>query len=149
MFSLYIISISLLIKLFIEDWKNRSVQWYLFPFILVCTYFINSRVLENYWEVVIFNLVIVSIQLCTIILYLKIKNYDWRSLTSKYFALGDILFLLILSFSFSSEFFLIFNICSIVFSLIIARILKLKTIPFAGIQSLMFALVLGFNLIIS
>jgi hypothetical protein len=144
----YIISIYLLLRLFFEDWRTRSVNWYLFPSILVCSYFINSKVIENYLPNVITNLAIVLIQLITIVLYLKFKKYDWRNLTSNYFALGDILFLLVLSFSFETELFLMFNICSILLSIIIARIWKLKTIPFAGIQSLLLAFVLAFNLFI-
>lgn len=148
MLIVYVIFIFLLSILFVQDWKSRSVHLYLFPCILTCAIYVNTNLIANYKFVVLINLVIVLIQLSTIILYLIIKKYPWRKLTTNYFALGDILFLLILSFCLTTELFLIFNICSILISLFIARAMKLKTIPFAGIQALMLALILMFNVII-
>ncbi len=148
MIFVYIISIILLFILFAQDWKTRSVQWYLFPCILLCTIFINVYAIQNYISVVVFNLVIIIIQLSIILLYLKYKNYPWRKLTTIYFALGDILFLSILAFSFSTQTFLVFNICTIIMSLIIAHVFNLRTIPFAGIQSIFLAFLLMYKLIV-
>lgn len=148
MLAVYIICIYLLLKLFLEDWRTRAVHWYLFPSILVCTLLINASTMEDYGYTIIANVSIVAIQIASILLYLKLRRYDWRLLTANYLALGDILFLLVLSFSLETEAFLIFNICSIVISLLVGLVWKLKTIPFAGIQSLMLALLWVFNLTI-
>ena len=148
MLIVYIIFILLLLILFIQDWESRSVHWLLFPTILLCTIFVNVQAIQEYNINVVFNLLIILIQICVIVIYLKFNNYPWRKLTTDYFPLGDILFLLILAFSFSTQDFLIFNICTIIICLLVAKILDLKTIPFAGIQALMLALFLMFKAII-
>lgn len=126
--------ISLLIYLIYYDWKSRSVYWVVFPVLFGLNICINFS--DNLMERWLLNSAIILLQLCSILLYLKMKNYAFKDLFDKYFGLGDLLFLFVLSLSFNIEQYLVFNICTLLVSLVLAKLLKFGTVPFAGIQAI-------------
>lgn len=131
---LTILFVLLLLYLTYHDWKSRSVYWVVFPLLFGLNLYLNSNN-DNLFFTYLQNMFIVLLQVASILVYLKIKGYKPSELFSKYFGLGDVLFLGVLGLSFTTEHFLLFNIFSLIGAIGLSLILKLKTIPFAGIQS--------------
>ncbi len=148
MFIVKALLIILLIILFLQDLRYRAVSWIIFPAIFLLTFYYQLHWIE--FESLLYqfaiNLFLVFFQISFLIVYLRITKRSWRELTSKYFAWGDILFLLILGLCFPVYFFLFFLITSIILSIIVSLILRFKTVPLAGFQSILLALVLVFNI---
>lgn len=133
--------------LFVQDMRTRAVTWIIFPAIFILNIifqlsFIDAEQLVKQFTL---NLFLISCQIAFLLFYLKITRRSWRTLTTKYFAWGDILFFIIIGLSFPVYFFLLFIILSIIISIIISLVLRFKTVPLAGFQALLFALILLFN----
>lgn len=139
----------LLIFLFLiilyQDYKERLVYWFLYPLIgalgLVVQYFLLpiSSILVN----VMTNLVVVVFLLLVCYAYTKFRNLEFKNS----FGLGDVLFFVFISCTFSTISFLILFILSLIFSLLLHFILTTKnsdkTVPLAGYMSLFFGAVYG------
>lgn len=147
MFIVKALLILFLITLFLQDLKSRAVSWIIYPAIFLLTLYSQLRLIELEQLIIQFviNLIIIAIQISFLIVYLRITKRSWRELASKYFAWGDILFLVILGLSFPVYFFLCFLIISIFISILVSLILRFKTVPLAGFQSILLALVILFN----
>jgi hypothetical protein len=139
----YLLFVLLLLYLTYQDWKNRSVYWIIFPVLFVLNLYLNY--IPTVYIDFLLNISIVLLQLTSIIIYLKIKGLRLSELFSKYFGFGDLLFLVVLSLSFKVDTFLIFNIVSLVFAILFSLMLKLKSIPFAGIQSFFLSVYIIYN----
>ncbi len=146
MLALSIVFILTLIYLSYQDFKSRSVYWIVFPILFALSFYLNFQ----YYliEVYLLNLLVIALQIFTILIYLKIRGLKPAELFSKYFGLGDLLFLLVLCISFTLEHFLLFNICTLMFAIVVSYLMKLKTIPFAGIQAAFLSIYIIFNNII-
>lgn len=143
---MYPLFICILIYLSYQDFKHRSVYWLVFPILFALNFYLNFHAI-NIVEYV-FNLLVVVLQILTVIAYLKFKGLKPLEIFTKYFGLGDLLFLLVLCMSFNLEYFLLFNISTLILAISISYIFKLLTIPFAGIQSASLSIYLLFNIYI-
>ena len=122
MFIIKIITLILLILIFLQDWKDRSVYWLLFPLLTVLLTgerFQNPTVLAELMYSVLINVSFIAIQLVILTFYFSIKNKKWINLTIGLLGLGDILFLLSIAFYLSVLNFLFFYIISLIGVLLI------------------------------
>lgn len=143
MILLKIIIIAVLLLIFYQDFKERQVYWFLFPFLaLGCAIlFYNGTLPELFFVAVLLNLSFILFLLAIIFLYAKIKlKQPFKAV----FGAGDVLLFLGLVFTFSTLSFLIVFVFSLFFSLLIhlavSRHSKEKTVPLAGYMSFFFAI---------
>lgn len=134
--------------IFWQDYKNRMVFWFWYPFIGIVGFFIQSYFID-------FNLILLNscINLCLIltvllILWVYSKLILKQKLINEGIGIGDILFFLFLPFCFSIISFFVLFVFSLLFSLLLHFFLKNKntndqTIPLAGYMSIFFAIVYG------
>ncbi len=140
-----------LATILIQDLKSRAVNWILFPVLcglLVWLYGLeNNGTKDLIWSVP-FNCGFLTLQLLLVSLYFSIKNKRWTNITSSQLGWGDILFLLCAGIYLSRAHFLAFYILSLVIILILLPLWqmlpgrKITTIPLAGLQALLFGLLL-------
>ena len=136
-----ILIIFILGLVFREDLKYRAVRWYYFLVLLIL--FIWEFIDNGYkFQFVLINISFLLFQLINISLFAYIRFRTFNIFKGT-IGLGDILFWGILIFAFSPLNFLLFFISGAMFSLIVHLIFikaKNKTIPFAGLQSLLLML---------
>lgn len=131
-----------------QDFKMREVSWFLFPMALCLLLLTKTPFpdIEFFTYSMIPNLFFSILQFVILIVFFAFKRISVKVLMSKYIGLGDLLFFLVLAFSLPFPFYPIF----MVFSLMVGAITGLlffkgKTIPLAGIQSLVLIFCLIFN----
>lgn len=145
MWCLKLILILLFFTILYQDCKDRLVYWFLYTLVgilaLAIQYFIlpvNSILLN-----VGTNLILVLFLLLVCYVYTKLRKLEF----SNSFGLGDVLFFIFISFTFSTISFLVLFIFSLFFSLLLHLVLsqkdKQKTVPLAGYMSLFFGVVYG------
>ncbi|EJL60658.1 hypothetical protein PMI10_03716 [Flavobacterium sp. CF136] len=145
MWCLKLILILLFFTILYQDCKDRLVFWFLYPLAgilaLAIQYFIlpvNSILLN-----VGTNLILVLFLLLVCYVYTRLRKLEF----SNSFGLGDVLFFIFISFTFSTISFLVLFIFSLFFSLLLHLVLsqkgKQKTVPLAGYMSLFFGVVYG------
>lgn len=139
-----LIKIILIITLgfiFVQDYKERQVFWFLFPLVGLCCgiLFYNGTLPELFLTSVILNFAFIGILLLTVILYSRLVL---KVNVSDAFGLGDALLFGGLVFSFSTVSFLVIFVFALAFSLIthlsLKRFSKIKSVPLAGYLSLFF-----------
>jgi len=129
---------------FFQDWKERSVYWFLFPAIAILGGILMFLHTDMYvfMATVIVNISFVITLLGIVYLYARFKL---KLKFNEAIAMGDILMFLALAISFSSIVFIVLFIFSLIFSLILHLIFtqksKYKTVPLAGNMSLFFGLI--------
>lgn len=142
-----------LLVLFLYDFKSRLVPLYIFIslFILTAIKFILISH-EIGWNVTLNNLgfcvAFMSIQLITLIFWLRYKNKGFKLVHERYIGLGDILFMIILLPIFPFYFFMIYYLLSLIL-IIIGTIIRNQfspnnpdeTIPLAGYQALLLSFI--------
>jgi hypothetical protein len=123
-----------------QDSKNRLVYWFLYPIIGVLAFAVQ---LYNLPVIIVFynlglNLLFVSFILGVSYLYVKYRNLDFKNAIG----IGDILFFVFISCTFSVVSFFVLFVFALFFSLILHFILSNKkeqqTVPLAGYMSLFF-----------
>ncbi len=145
MWVLKLILIFLLFTILYQDCKDRLVYWFLYPMVgilsLAIQYFIlpvNSILLN-----IATNLTLVLFLLLVCYLYTKLRKIEFNNS----FGLGDVLFFVFISFTFSTISFFVLFIFSLFFSLLLHIVLsqkdREKTVPLAGYMSLFFGVVYG------
>ena len=143
MIVLKIILIVLFALIFIQDYKERQVYWFLFPLVALCSGFLfyTSTLPELFLVSIALNSSFIIILLLVVVLYAKLVL---KLKVSETFGLGDALLFMGLVFSFSTVSFLTIFVFALFFSLVIHVMLKkyskLKTVPLAGYLSLFFGL---------
>jgi len=125
-----------------QDVKERQVYWFLFPLVGFCFGVLHffKTLPELFYTSVSMNILFTSVLLIIVYLYTKLKL---KTNFKNAFGLGDVLFFLMVSFSFSTISFVILFICALIFSLVLHLTLKkqsLTAVPLAGYMSLFFAL---------
>ena len=132
--------------------RNRSVYWIMFPALiigLVALRYLQNPNFNSVWQPILTNIGFIVVQLIFVSVYFSIKNKRLTNITLQYLGLGDILFLLSISFYLSVLNFLLFYIISLVTILIgwliwqTASSKKDKEIPLAGLQAIIFMLFLA------
>lgn len=145
MWVLKLILIFLLFTILYQDCKDRLVYWFLYPMVgvlaLSIQYFIlpfNSILLN-----ISTNLILVLFLLLICYMYTKLRKIEFASS----FGLGDVLYFIFISFTFSTISFFVIFIFSLFFSLLLHLFLsqkdREKTVPLAGYMSLFFGVVYG------
>lgn len=143
--------IVLLGMIFIEDLYHRAVHWLLFPLLaiaLIAVRYLDHNPLTDITKDTLLNVTFLGIQLLLVTLYFSIKHKRLTNITSGLLGWGDILFVLCLSAYLATGPFIVFYILSLLLVLLSWLIYQALTkiesrqIPLAGLQSLLFALVL-------
>jgi hypothetical protein len=143
-----------------QDFTSRAVSWVLFPILAAINMGLHTTSSGSFQIVCKdagWNMIFLGVQFLITFLYFFIKNhFKWVSISDK-IGLGDILFLVAVSFLFPMIQFVIFYMSSLLFSLgIYSGIISKRksgtrgTIPLAGLQSvfltiLILCFVLGFS----
>ncbi len=154
MLLLQIIILVVLLLVFVQDIRSRSVYWVLFPVLLIL--FIIMHLLQHHlftdtWQPVLINSTFLVMQFLIVSVYFSIKNKQWVNITNSFLGWGDMLFLLSTAFYLSVLNFLFFYITSLI-AVLLMWILwqaiakeKNKQIPLAGLQALIFSVFLTCN----
>lgn len=133
-----------------QDFKYRAVYWICFP-VLAVLLGIHKTIDNGFQSLLtesLFTVGFLLIQFLVLWLYFTIKYRKSINLTNGYLGWGDILFLLAVCFYLSPLNYVVFYVGSLMASIIYAlanRLISKKdtlTIPLAGIQALLFALLL-------
>jgi hypothetical protein len=147
-----ILILLVLLVIFVQDIKSRSVYWILFPLIVVLfivSDLVSQRSIGDLWLPVLFNLGFLVLQLLIITCWFSLKEKRWVNISANLLGWGDILFLVSISFYLSFANFLFFHIVSLLLVLTSWLIWqffanqKTKHVPMAGMQALVFAVFLS------
>lgn len=141
-FARIILVVSLIFLMF-QDIKNRKISW---PLLLVMpvAFFLTGQIESfnaEYFGNVLFNVAFVILQLAIAAGYFFLKEKKVKNLINNKLGIGDILFLLSITFIFSKVNFIVFYVSGLLFSMIIylfllgLKAVKQKTIPLAGLLS--------------
>lgn len=126
-----------------QDFKSRLVYWFLYPIIGILAFAIQLYNLPT--AVAFFNLgfnvLFVAIILGVAFLYVRFRQLNF----SNSIGIGDILFFIFISGTFSIVSFLVLFVFALLFSLLLHFVLNNKkeyqTVPLAGYMSLFFGAV--------
>jgi hypothetical protein len=142
----------ILTLIFIQDLRARSVYWMMFPFLifgLVALRYFQNPIIYAACQPILLNIGFIITQLILVSAYFSVKNKKLTNITIKYLGLGDILFLISISFYLSVLNFLLFYMVSLITILIgwltwqAASSKKDIEIPLAGLQAIIFMLFLA------
>lgn len=145
---LLLIFVFLLLLIFYEDFRDRSVHLFLFlSSISIGGYLFYIHSFFSFYAISLcYNLIFIIFLLGLIYLYAVFKL---KKKIRDVFGFGDVLFFVVLGVSFPTVTFFILFIASLLFSLIIFLTLKSKmtdkTVPLAGLQALFIAVFLVIN----
>ncbi len=131
--------------IFIQDYKDRRVYWFLYPIVGILALAIQLQL--NATTIVIMNaafnlaFIVLIITFCYLYTLIKLK----KSFLQSVLGLGDILFFMAIAFSFSIATFLVLFVFSLIFSLLMHTLLKHRqketTVPLAGYMALFFGFI--------
>ena len=147
MWLLKLILIFIFFTILYQDYKDRLVYWFLYPLVGILAVAIQFLILpiDSIMLNIVLNLCLVLFLLLVCYVYTRVRKMEFANS----FGLGDILFFIFISFTFSIISFLILFIFSLIFSLLVHFLLsgnsKDKTVPLAGYMSLFFGSVYGFT----
>jgi hypothetical protein len=143
-----ILILVLLLVIFVQDIKSRSVYWILFPLLIVLfivSDLVNHKSIGELWPSVLLNLGFLALQLLIITGWFSLKEKQWVNISMNLLGWGDILFLVSISLYLSFVNFLFFHVVSLLLALTSWFIWQLFTnkksrhVPLAGMQALAFA----------
>lgn len=143
MWYLKILLIVVFLIILYQDFKNRLVYWFLYPIVGILAFAIQlcTVPLELALFNLGFNLLFVAVILGVSFFYAKFRNLIFKNTIG----LGDILFFVFVSSTFSIVSFFVLFVFSLLFSLILHFALntskKYQTVPLAGYMSLFFGAV--------
>lgn len=130
-----------------QDFADRAIDWYFFPLVLVLL--IGNSVLAKgfSWTSVGLNMGLVLVQLFFVHLYLRWTRGHSLMHGERMLGWGDVLFFLLLTLAFSPLNFIVFYIASLGCTLLLTLMIRwagrpMPTIPLAGCQALLLAVVL-------
>lgn len=150
---LHTLFVAALISIIVEDFKYRKISllWLLVLLFIAFSLQIESRLpLSEIFRNVAFNIIILAFNFIGLTAYFSLKNKRLINICNYYLGIGDILFLITLSFLYSPFNFTGFMALSLVFSLVawIFFRKKMKTIPLAGLQAAFILLQLLFCILL-
>jgi hypothetical protein len=143
--------LSTLIIIFKEDMQSRSVHWFWFLVLMILFILLKLLALESIDDMIwsaSFNMAFIAVQLLLVTAYFSIKFKTLTNITTGLLGWGDILFIASVAFYLPFLNFIAFYISSLIVVLIswIAYIKLLKrehkSIPLAGMQAVIFAVLL-------
>jgi hypothetical protein len=151
---MWLVKIALIIALlfvFFQDYKDRLVSWFLYPMVGILALTIQIQATQIFITManVVVNLAFVLILIVVAYSYAKIKFK--KHFTQDVLGIGDILFFIFISFSFSSISFIVLFVFALLFSLLLHLFLSQKssekTVPLAGYMSLFFGFVYALSFV--
>lgn len=129
-----------------QDFKYRTIHWVLVVILIAAL--ISREMIENTWYYLgqnfLLNNLFLGIQLTLLSVYFSLKNKKVTNILDKQIGLGDILFLLAISVSFSLLNYVVFLLLGLLFTLLAYAVLLTvrksanKQIPLAGLLSMVF-----------
>jgi hypothetical protein len=146
------LTLFILLLIFLQDLASRSVYWFLFPLLaamLFWLHFLQAASLAAIWQPCLINIAFLVLQLLLLTVYFSIKNKKLVNIGNGLLGLGDILFLLSITFYLSTLNFLLFYIMSLTCILLLWLITQLafrkknEQIPLAGLQAILFIVFLA------
>lgn len=140
-----------LLLIFVQDILSRSVYWFLFPLLAITLLVTRLQVqsISVIAPLIGINLGFLTLQFFLLTVYFSLKSRKWVNITERLLGQGDLLFLGAIAFYLSVLNYLFFYIASLLlvlsFWLIWQQLSRKKDshIPLAGLQSLLFALLIG------
>lgn len=148
--TLLFISLFILAFVVFQDFKSKSISWYLLPMLLIV--FIGNALLrievENLLLFSGINLILVVTNLVGVFLLVWLKERKPINIIDSYLGLGDVLFFLVITTTFSPFNFVVFYLGSILIITLIYGVIilinkeKKTLIPLAGAMSLLLMFVL-------
>ncbi len=145
-----ILLIVLFILIFIQDYKQRLVYWFLYFFVGICG--LSLQLTFFHWQTIAINFFInicfISILIVSGFLYCRLIKKE--PFLNHSIGIGDIFMFVSLSFLLPTISFILFFVFSLIFSLMIHLLLKEKytinnDVPLAGYMSLFFSFILLFS----
>lgn len=145
-----ILLVVLFILIFIQDYKQRLVYWFLYFFVGICSLCLQLTFFD--WQTIAINTFInisfISILVVSGFLYCKLIKKE--PFLNHSIGIGDIFMFVSLCFLFPAITFILFFVFSLIFSLMIHLLLKEKytihnDVPLAGYMSLFFSFILLFS----
>lgn len=133
--------LALLMLVFAQDMRSRSVYWFLFP-VLIVLFMMLTIPHAHAWPPVLINIGFLLLQLLLVSAYFSVKQGRWVNITEELLGWGDILFLLSIAFYLSVLNYLFFYLSSLLSVLLFWLIFSPKQdkhIPLAGLQALIFS----------
>lgn len=126
-----------------QDFKNRLVYWFLYPIIGILAFVIQLYSVPI--QIALFNsgfnLLFIVLILGVSFVYIKIRKLDFKNSIG----IGDVLFFIFISCTFSIVSFLVLFVFALLFSLVLHFVLNIKkeqqTVPLAGYMSLFFGVI--------
>lgn len=131
--------------IFFQDYKDRNVYWFLYPIMGILAGLLQWQItpLSSFLANSGFNLLFVCTLLLFCYLYTRIKLK--KPFLQSVLGLGDVLFFISITFSFSIVSFWVLFVFSLIFSLVLHWVLQHKqtekTVPLAGYMALFFAVI--------
>ncbi len=138
-----------LIIISIQDFKYRAISWYLFPVGLgiLILHIVHLETGTGHIRNVLFNTGFVILQLSIVTAYFSIKHKRFVNIFNRYFGVGDLLFLWVITLAFSPVNYMVFVIFSLFMSLtgflIFTLFKEVEKIPLAGAMAVLLAGVTG------
>ena len=148
---LFFILLIILTLIVIEDFRFRKISLIWLVVILIISILLQLNTNLHLYDIAantFLNLCIIAVNYGILTLYFSLKNRRLINLGNHYLGIGDLIFLIAVSFLFSPLNFVCFILLSLFFSLLYSLFAKLilpnrfKTIPLAGLQSLFLFLLL-------
>ncbi len=148
---LFFILAIVLIPVIIEDFRFREISLIWLVVILITSSLLQLNTNLHLYDIAtntFLNLCIISVNYGILTLYFSLKNRRLINLGTDYLGIGDLIFLIAVSFLFSPLNFVCFILLSLFFTLLYTLFAKLilpgkfKTIPLAGLQSMFLILLL-------
>jgi hypothetical protein len=145
------LTLILLLMIGIQDLKNRSIYWLMFPILVLLLLMLQYQKNHDLLAIcrpALINIGFLVLQVLLVSAYFSIKNKRWTNITDQLLGLGDLLFLLSIAIYLSVLNFLAFYILSLIIVLISWLIWKWvfqrteSAIPLAGLQALILIVVL-------
>ncbi len=146
-----LLAIILCFIILIQDFKDREIT-VLVAISLGLSLFLWRLNWKSYDDILmdwIYILFFLILQFGLLFSYIQIRYGDGKNLFKKWMGLGDLLFLLCVGIAFGTFEFTFFFICSLISCILFFIISngKAKTIPYAGIASLLIVMKVGYEFI--
>lgn len=131
--------------IFYQDNKDRMVYWFLYPIVGILAFAIQLKYLPVQTVLVSsgLNLLFVCFLLIVSFVYIYLRKLAFENAIG----LGDILFFIFISFTFSTISFIVLFVFALLFSLVLHFVFQdkstEKTVPLAGYMALFFGVVYG------
>jgi len=150
MWCLVVLSIAILIGMAGQDFRFRAISVWLFFALFVFLGII--KVWETSWRMLFLDLGVnaafLGVQFLCLSIYFSLKQGRWVNIFNEHLGLGDLLFMLVIAGYLSFYNYVMFYLLSLGICLLIGILISvfkkgfLKSIPLAGMQAMVFAVVL-------